>query len=164
MLVPASIGAGLETPRRRSSSSVLARIGGRPTPRSPCLTARTRFERGPGALPVDLPDWRKAADPIRSAGAPNRLPTGAGRPAGSLSRKNGGERVNSKSHALRHRPLSRRRQAALLVHSPIGRDGRTRTCILRHRRAALIRLSYVTVGRRPGLRSPPSTAVRCPGL
>ena len=90
-------------------------------------------------------NWRKAAGSIRSAGA---RPTGfqpapAARPV-RFPRKwrRAGE---LESHALRHHPLSRRRQAALLVHSPIGRDGRTRTCILRLRTAALIRLSYVTV-------------------
>jgi hypothetical protein len=66
----------------------------------------------------------------------------------------------SVGNAPRHvpHPLSKRRQVALVVHPPIGRDDRTRTCILRLRRAALIQLSYVTVRarRRPhGTRPPP---------
>lgn len=59
--------------------------GGAPTCRSPCLAALTRFERGPEAAPVDAPRWRKAAVPIRKPLGSGRLPTGAGRPAGSLS-------------------------------------------------------------------------------
>ena len=73
----------------------------------------------------------------------SRFPSGAGAPA-RLVFHVGGERAQSKPMPLpapsvfKTAPVTRR--FTLLV----GRHDRTRTCILRLRRAALIQLSYVT--------------------
>jgi hypothetical protein len=73
------------------SATPLARAG-LPPPRrateqvSNLQTFRRLIKPCRRACPVDSPSWRKATVSIRSARAPSPLPTGAGHPAGSLSR------------------------------------------------------------------------------
>lgn len=101
--------------------------GGRPMCRSPHLTVPSRFERAPGAVPVDLPYWRRAgaleAHTLSGAiGFQNR----AVALDGSLSVADGlGIKPNARSEA----PAAF--QAALgsseLCHPQIGTPGQIRT-------------------------------------
>jgi hypothetical protein len=95
------------------------------------------------ACPVDSP-WWKVAVPIRSACTPGPLPTGAG-PRPVHFPKIGGGRVHSKPMPFRHHRFSGPRRSPDRFTLQIGHHDRSRTCILRLRRAVLIRLSYVVM-------------------
>jgi hypothetical protein len=61
-------------------------FGGRPTCRSPHLAVRTRFERGPEAVPVDLPSGGERVRTMPTPRGAIPLQTGAGDLSGSLSK------------------------------------------------------------------------------
>lgn len=60
--------------------------GGRPACRSPHLAVRTRFERGPEAVPVDLPSGGERVRTMPTPHGAIPLQTGAGNLPGSLSK------------------------------------------------------------------------------
>ena len=83
------------------------RIGGRPTCRSPHLAVPSRFERAPGAVPVDLPCWRSVIgiepSTLRLPGASNAV----GEPTPARSVVADSKRVELST--FQPHPLSKRR-------------------------------------------------------
>jgi hypothetical protein len=122
-----------------------AEIGGSLTCRSPCLSALIRFERRPEAAPVRLPKMAEDCElESHTREGASRFPSGAGAPA-RLIFQIGGERAQSKPMPLPAPLFSKQRRSPDRFTLLVGRHDRTRTCILRPRKPALIQLSYVTL-------------------